>query len=105
MGRCSEMYETALKSVKGTRKMILAVVVMWIKAVYAKPIIIGNMVYWVTTLDGEDVPAYCYLSDFPPKDGGFLPIYDENNTGEFGWSDFSECCRIFDVILDKIENG
>ena len=85
MGVYSEMYGTALKSVKDARKMILAVVAMWIKAVYAKPIIIGNMVYWIVTLDGEDVPAYCYLSDY--KNGGpFLPIYDENNTGLFGWS-------------------
>jgi hypothetical protein len=104
MGVYSEMYETALKSVKDARRMILAVVATWIKAVYSKPIIIGNMVYWVIKINGEDVPAYCYLSDY--KNGGpFLPVYDEDNTGEFGWSDFSECCRIFDVICDKIQYG
>ena len=104
MGVYSEMYENAVTSTIYTKKAIMNLVVMWLKAVYAKPIIIGNMVYWIVTLDGEDVPAYCYLSDFQ-KGGGFLPIYDENNTGEFGWSDFSECCRIFDVILDRITNG
>lgn len=104
MGVYSEMYETALKSVKDTRRMILAVVATWIKAVYSKPIIIGNMVYWVIKINGEDVPAYCQLNDY--KTGGiFWPIYDEDNTGEFGWSDFSECCRIFDVICDKIQYG
>lgn len=104
MGVYSNLYENAIKSVNGTKKMIMALVVMWIKAVHAKPITIGNMVYWITTLDGEDVPAYCYLSDFQ-KGGGFLPIYDEYNTGEFGWSDFSECCRIFDVIYNAIQKS
>ena len=97
-------YQSLLESTKIFKKMIMDNVVMWIKAVHAKPITIGNMVYWITSLDGEDVPAYCYLSDFQ-KGGGFLPIYDEYNTGEFGWSDFSECCRIFDVIYNAIQNG
>ena len=103
MGIYSKMYENVVTSVIYTKKAIMNLVVMWLKDVESKPIIIGNMVYWVIKINGEDVPAYCYLSDY--KNGGpFLPIYDDN-TGEFGWSDFSECCRIFDVICDKIQYG
>lgn len=106
MANCnySEMYQTALNGVKSTKKMIIDMAVMWIKGVHAKPIIIGNMVYWVTDLNGEMVPAYCSLYDY--KTGGeFLPIYDENNTGKYGWTDFSECCRIFNIICDTIQYG
>ena len=97
-------YQSLLESTKIFKKMIMDNVVVWIRAVGGKPIIIGNMVYWAIIMNGEDVPAYCYLSDY--KNGGpFLPIYDENNTGLFGWSDFSECCRIFNEIRDTIQHG
>jgi glyoxylase-like metal-dependent hydrolase (beta-lactamase superfamily II) len=60
------------------------------------------MVYYTCKDEnGEEVPAYCYASDYRNGEP-FLPIYDKNNSGVYGWSDFNECCRIFDVIRNKI---
>jgi hypothetical protein len=33
-----------------------------------------------------------------------MPIYDEQGLCEFGWSDFGEVCRIFDVIDKHVES-
>ena len=93
-------YRAALDNLKDTRKTILSNLVHNIKIVAAKPIAIGNMEYFYITMpDGREVPAYRHLSD---KDKDFLPIYDEDDTGEYGWSDFSACCRLFDVIYNKL---
>lgn len=73
-----------------------------------KPIVIGNMVYKTIVKGGKDIPAYCYLSDFDPRSKHqyvFQPIWDKENMGLFGWSNFEECCRIFDVISNRILNN
>ena len=67
-----------------------------------KPITIGNMEYSLCEdFRGEVVPAYRYKNDIGGK---FMPIYDEQGLCEFGWSDFGEVCRIFDVIDKYIES-
>lgn len=93
-----EQYKYMNQRVDEFKKSTLNGVVNIIKWIETKPLSIGNMVYfYCTDENGNEVPAYCYKSDYI-KGGKFLPIYDENNTGEFGWSDFEECCRIFEVI-------
>lgn len=64
-----------------------------------EPIAIGNMVYWITTYNNQIVPGYRYQND---QTNTFLPIYDREQTFEFGWTDFNEVCRIFDVILKHL---
>lgn len=97
-----EEYERQIKNLNKFKHDIMRSVVTSIKTISVKPLHIGNMVYFYTEHKGEDVPAYCYKSEYEETNPTFLPIYDEDNTLEFGWSDFSECCRIFDVIENTL---
>ena len=101
-----EMYKKQLDSVDTFKKQLLNHIVTIIKCINVHPLCIGNMMYFYTEYKGEEVPAYCYVSDY--KQGGdkakFLPIYDEDETCEFGWRDFEQCCRIFDVIEKTLFN-
>ena len=63
---------------------------------YGEAIIIGNMVYGIV----NGVPAYCYFRDYATEREGFLPIWDKENSGEYGWSDFNEVAKIYDMIND-----
>lgn len=76
-------------------------IVSFFADVWMKPLTIGNMVYFYTEYNGRYVPAYCYLNDYERGDISWLPIYDENNSGCFGWSNIEEVVRILDVIRDK----
>lgn len=104
MEKYSDLYKKHLESLRSLEMSIMDSIVIAIKTISVKPLEIGNMVYYYVDYNGVEVPAYCYKADydrskFAFKDPAeFLPIYDKDNTGEFGWSDFGECCRIFDVI-------
>jgi hypothetical protein len=93
-----EQYVRIKKSEDDFKKSVLNSIVSILK----HDLFIGNMVYYICEDEnGDEVPAYCYERDY--RNGGpFLPIYDKNNSGEYGWSDFNECCRIFDVIRNKV---
>lgn len=104
MEKYLNQYRVHLGSLESFKEATMSSVVMWIKAVVGSPLVIGNMVYYfVKDKRGMEVPAYCYLRDFGPN-CVFYPIYDADETCEFGWTDFDECCRIFDVIRDTISN-
>lgn len=98
-------YEKRVKALENYKQAIINEVVHIIKAISVDPVIIGNMVYFYVRENGKDVPAYCYLSDYNKNNPKFLPIYDKDNTCEFGWNNFEECCRIFDVIRNTLMNG
>lgn len=92
-----EEYKERLNLVQYFKENTMDAVVKMIKTISVKPLHIGNHWFFYVKHKGKEVPAYCHQKDY--KEGAkFLPIYDEDNTGKFGWSDFSECCRIFDVI-------
>ena len=97
-----EQYERIKKTEDDFKKSVLNSIVSILKRVETKHLFIGNMVYYICEDEnGDEVPAYCYERDY--RNGcPFLPIYDKNNSGEYGWSDFNECCRIFDVIRNKV---
>ena len=102
-------YNKHLESTYALQKQIMNSVVIAIKTISVKPLEIGNMMYFYTKVGEIDVPAYCYKTDydqaiFEGKTPMFMPIFDEENTGYFGWSDFGECCNIFDVIRAKLLN-
>jgi len=101
MEKNTDIYQQALEQVNVCKQQILNKVVKAIKK-YGEPIHIGNMVYYYTRFNGKDVPAYCYIHEYVKGLNVFSPIYDKNNTCLFGWSDFMECCRIFDVIEKNI---
>jgi hypothetical protein len=101
MEKYTDIYAAALENLNEVKRIIMLSVANNLKYIATKPIIIGNMAYWVVKENGEDVPAYCYLSDYQ-SGKPFLPIYDKDNTCEFGWSDFTECCRIFNMIRYKL---
>lgn len=93
-----------LTSFEQQKKSIMDMVAVELKVISAQPLIVGNMAYWVTEYNGEEVPAYCYLRDYS-GDGTdkFYPIYnDRNNEEDFGWCDFAQCCILFDVIRKKL---
>ena len=98
-----EEYNKHLASLEEFKRGCMDSIVSMFKTVQMGSLHVGNMVYFYVKYNGRDVPAYCYESDYK-KGKGFLPIYDEENNGEFGFSDFADCCRIFDVIEEKIMN-
>lgn len=102
MNKFLDDYKQQLANIERFKDSVLDNIVMKIKVLPMKPVHIGNMVYYYVNHNGKDVPAYCYMSDYDENNPQFLPIYDSENTGEFGWSDFEECCRIFDKILEHI---
>ena len=94
-------YEHANNEMKRFKDKAMEGIVGLIKVKGDKPIYIGNMIYYHMMHNGKEVPCYCYRCNYTsPKD--FRPIYDEDNTLEFGWHDFEECCRIFDVIHKEL---
>ena len=102
MERYTDTYAAALKNLIEVKRIIMLSVVDKLKCIAAKPIHIGNHWFYVVNHNGKDVPGYCHQRDYDPSNPKFLPIYDEDNSGEFGWSDFTECCRIFNVIRDNL---
>lgn len=104
MEKYSDIYNKQLESTKAIQRMIMDHIVAVFKVGNLEPLWIGNMVYFFFEINGVEVPVYAYFNDYQTGDFNWLPIYDEDNTGEFGWSDFSECCRIFDEI-EKHFNG
>lgn len=93
-----KQYERIKKIEDDFKKSVLNSIVSILK----HNLFIGNMVYYICKDEnGDEVPAYCYERDYRNGDH-FLPIYDKNNSGKYGWSDFNECCRIFDVIRNKV---
>lgn len=99
-----ELYENALKNLNEVKHNIIVGITSNIKCIAAKPIHIGNYWIFVAKYNGKDVPGYCHQRDYDPNNPKFLPIYDENNRGRFGWSDFAECCQIFDLISERLKN-
>lgn len=102
MEKYLEQYQQKMIAVEDFKASTLDSIVTNIKVIAVNPVHIGNMVYYYVNHNGKDVPAYCYYNDYKQGNTTFLPIYDSENTGEFGWTDFSECCRIFDVIRDRL---
>ena len=111
MEKYQDIYTKHLESIAALKKHLMDSIVIAIKTISVKPLEIGNMVYYYVDYNGVEVPAYCYKADydrskFAFKDPtGFLPIYDEHGTGVYGWQDFSECCKIFDMIRYTLFNG
>lgn len=99
MDKYIEIYERALSHVDDVKGYIMSSIVLAIKSISVKPLELGNGKYFYVEEDGVEVPAYWdeYLNNWKP-------IYDRHNTGAFGWSDFSECCRIFEAIRRKLFN-
>jgi hypothetical protein len=77
-------------------------IVTLFKTISLKPLRIGNYWFYYVEHNGVEVPSYCHQNDYKGESTKFLPIYDKNQTFDFGWADFKECCRIFDLIEDKI---
>lgn len=105
MDKYLEDYNKILQRAEDYKAYVLEAVVRYIKCVAVNPVHIGNMVYYYVNHNGKDVPAYCYYNDCKQGKTTFLPIYDSENTGEFGWADFKECCRIFDLIKDRLTSN
>lgn len=92
-----EEYRKRMADIADFRSRVVSSVASQIRTLCKEPIVIGNMVYYYMTYKGKEVPAYCYLGEYR-NGGSFNPIYDEDDTQEFGWSNFEDCCRIFDMI-------
>lgn len=97
-----EQYKRVNQMVDNFKEATLKGIVNIIKCIETKPLHIGNHWFYYVEYKGREVPAYCHQHDYKEENPKFLPIYDEDNMGEFGWSDFEECCRIFDLIKSRI---
>ena len=101
----TEEYGNIQKRMDNFKNQCLVSVVNLFKTIQMKPIEIGNMVYYICKDEsGKEVPAYCYKSDYKGNEGDFKPIYDRNETHEFGWICFNDVVRILDVIRERIMN-
>lgn len=97
MEKLKDQYTAMLKRVDEFKANAIANVVNNIKTIATKPVHIGNHWFYVVNHNGEEVPGYCHQNDYDPNNPKFLPIY-----GILGWSDFEECCRIFDLINGRL---
>ena len=97
-------YNEQLKVIDNFKQQTMQAIVTLFKTVQLKPVHIGNHVFFYTQHKGKEVPAMCHAGDYR-YGRKFMPIYDEENTGEFGYTDFKECCRIFDLIYNHVMNG
>lgn len=97
-----EAYNQQISNLDDFKRNSMNSIVSIIKTIITKPLHIGNHWFYYVEYKGREVPAYCHQRDYKEENPKFLPIYDEDNMGEFGWSDFKECCRIFDLIENKI---
>ena len=100
MEKYSDLYKKHLESLWALERSLMDSIVIAIKTISVEPLKIGNMEYFYVNEDGKDVPAYRY------KDSGdnFKPIYDYQGLCEYGWANFNECCKIFDVIRYTLFN-
>ena len=102
-----EEFEKIEKRMSDFKEECLGSVTTLFTNIQMKPLTIGNMVYYIVEYKGRYVPAYCYLQDYERlvkagKEVEFLPIYDEDETHEFGWICFNDVVRILDVIRERI---
>ena len=100
-----DRYNKALGVFKQEIHAMMNEIVMMLKTISCEPLHIGNTYYYYVNYNGEDVPAYCSDHDYENGNRTFEPIYDENQTYEFGWIDMQDCCRIFEVIRKRLLNN
>lgn len=64
-----------------------------------KPLVIGNTSYSCELSSGGlYIPTY-----LDSVSGEFKPIYDKEQTFDYGWADFDQVARILDVINNRLE--
>lgn len=92
-----EHYENAKKQLEQTREQMLSEIAKRIDK-YHKYINIGNMQYYVCDdpYTHKLTPAYRYLNEHTEFD----PMYDRNQTYDYGWADFESVARLLDLISD-----
>ena len=97
MGKILDEYRSKVASIEVFKADIMNQVVSAIKTISVQPIVIGNMKYFYTEYKGREVPAY-----WDAEYGEYKPIYDEDSTYSFGWYNFEDCCKVFDVIKEHL---
>ena len=103
-----ETYKETYQRIKSIEKQfienMLNDIVTYFKTIVLKPVIMGNIVYFYCEENNKDVPAYCYLTDYNEGRKEFKPIYDRNNTMEFGWANIECVISILDALKLKLYN-
>ena len=91
-----ESYKKQLEKLEVFKKGMLDEVVFFFDVLYKKPLKIGDVVFY-TCCDsvGNKVPAYRYDTE-----SEFKPMYDRFETMAFGWSEFSDVCKLCDKIKE-----
>ena len=97
-----DYYKDCFKDVKTLKDRIESKIGLELRQ-YGKHLFIGNMVYSYHMNGGKPIPTYCYKCDYKEGENNkFYPIYDRNGIYVYGWHDFRDCCRIYDVISREI---
>ena len=97
-----DYYNGCLKAIEAIKDMIELQIGLELRQ-YGKHLFIGNMVYSYHMDGDKPIPTYCYKYDYKEgEDNKFYPIYERNGIYIYGWNDFSDCCRIYDVISKEI---
>lgn len=96
-----EQFNLLNKAIEDFKESALNGVVTLFKTIQLTPITIGNIVYFICKDgNGNEVPAYCYKSDFNSLED-LKPIYDRYGDG-YGWYYFDSVVKILDEIRNNI---
>lgn len=98
MEKIITQYQEKLKELEDFKQRALEDTAFVLKWVCEKPLVIGNTTYsYAKDENGNLYPTYL---DSVSRE--FEPIYDKEQTFEFGWTDFDQVARILDVIRQKL---
>lgn len=99
MGKLLFQYQKKLNELEVLKEKILEDVVSTFKKTHTRPLTIGNMTYFYDRdSNGKYFPTY-----LDSVSGEFKPIYDKEETYDFGWADFDQVVRILDVINERLK--
>lgn len=92
-------YQEKLKELEDFKQQALEDTAFVLKFVCENPLVIGNTTYsYAKDENGNLYPTY-----LDSVSGEFKPIYDKEQTFDFGWADFDQVARILDVINNRLE--
>ena len=99
MEKIITQYQKRLQELENFKQKVMEETAIIIEHVFDEPFVIGNMTYYY----GIDQNGNYYVAYLDSVSGEFKPIYDKEQTFDYGWADFEQVARILDVINNRLE--
>ena len=99
MEKIITQFQKKLQDLEDFKEMVLEDVALSFIRLNIKKLSIGNMIYSYNA----DCSKHFYPTYLDNVSGEFKPIYDKEQTFDFGWADFGQVARIIDVINKRLE--